>query len=119
MPATWPVTLPQVVSWQQYARRIVDTRIRSTVDAGAPKLRSRYRSRIIEHDLPVVYCTKAQWVILEDFFNSTLANGVLPFDWTDPISGSTVSFRFRQPPAFGQMLGPDTIPVTLPVEVLP
>ena len=115
----WPVTLPQTVSWQGYARRIQDTRLRTNMDAGPPKVRSKYRAAIVEHDIPVVYLTKAHWVLLETFYNTTLINGTLPFDWTDPITGSTVSFRFKSPPVFGSMLGPDTIPVTLPVEVLP
>lgn len=117
--AVWPLGLPQVVSWQGYARRLQDTRIRSSVDAGVPKVRSRYSALITEHDLPVQYFTKSQVVTLETFYKTTLANGVLPFDWADPITGATVSFRFLKPPIYGSMLGPDTMPVTLTVEVLP
>ncbi len=117
--AVWPVTLPQSISWQGYARRIKDTRVRTPMDAGPPKVRSKYRASIIEHDMPIVYLTKAQWVILETFYNTTLTNGALPFDWTDPITGSAVTFGFKAPPVFGSMLGPDTIQVTLPLEVLP
>jgi hypothetical protein len=117
--AVWPVTLPQSVSWQGYARRIQDTRIRTTVESGPPKVRSRFRARVDQQDIPVVYFTKAQWVLLDTFYTTTLAQGVLPFDWIDPITGATVSFRFVKPPQFGQMLGPDTIPVTLQLEVLP
>ena len=117
--AVWPGSLPQVVSWQGYARRIQDTRIRSTVEAGPPKVRSRFTARVDQQDLPVVYFTKAEWGTLETFYGTTLQQGALPFDWTDPITGATVSFRFVKPPQFGQMLGPDTIPVTLPLEVLP
>lgn len=117
--AIWPVTLPQTVSWQGYARRLQDTRIRSTMDAGPPKLRSRMTVGMVEQDLPIVWCTKAQWVLLETFYVTTLAQGTLPFDWTDPISGATVHFRFKAPPQFGSMLGPDTIPVTLNLEVIP
>lgn len=118
MPAVWPGTLPQVVSWQGYARRVQDTVIRSTMDAGPPKLRARFSASVDQQDLPVVYFTKAQWVLLETFYKTTLQR-VLPFEWTDPVTGSTVQFRFTKPPAFGAMLGPDTIPVTLSVEVLP
>lgn len=117
--AVWPATLPDTISWQGYARRLQDTRIRSNMDAGPPKVRSRYTAGIIEQDLPVVWFTKAQWVLLEAFYVSTLAQGTLPFEWTDPISGATVNFRFKAPPTFGAMLGPDTIPVTLNLEVLP
>lgn len=117
--AIWPVTLPQNVSWQGYARRIVESRIRTQMDAGPPKLRARYRSAIIEHDVPIQYFTKAQWVLLETFYRDTLANGTQPFDWTDPLTGSTVSFRFKTPPQVGGMIGPDTISVTLMLEVLP
>jgi len=117
--AVWPVTLPQSASWQGYARRIVDSRVRTQMDAGPPKMRPRYRAAIVEHDVPVMYLTKAQWVLLETFYSSTLLNGTMPFDWTDPVSGAAVSFRFKTPPQLGGMLGPDTIPVTLNLEVMP
>ena len=44
--AVWPVTLPQSVSWQGYARRIVDSRVRTQMDAGPPKMRPRYRATL-------------------------------------------------------------------------
>lgn len=117
--AVWPVTLPQSVSWQGYTRRIQDTRLRTPMDAGPPKLRSKYTAHIVEHDLPVVYFTKAQWVLLEAFYVTTLQQGTQTFEWTDPISGATVNYRFKAPPTPGAMLGPDTIPCTLQLEVLP
>jgi len=106
------------VSWQGYSRRIQDARIRTNMDAGPPKMRARYTAVITEHDIPVPFFTKAQWSTLEAFYKTTLANGTLPFDWTDPVTGSSVSFRFLEPPKFS-LLGPDTVSVTLPVEVLP
>ena len=115
----WPLTLPQEQSWQGYARRLQDTRLRTPMDAGPPKLRSKYRAHIVEHDIPVLYFTKAQWVLLETFYVTTLQQGTQTFEWTDPISGVAVNYRFKAPPTFGAMLGPDTIPVTLPLEVLP
>ena len=117
--AVWPGTLPQVVSWQGYARRLQDTRLRTAMDAGPPKVRSKYTATIVEQDLPVVFFTKAQWVLLETFYVTTLLQGTQTFEWTDPITGVTVNYRFKAPPIFGAMLGPDTIPVTLPLEVLP
>jgi len=117
--AVWPGSLPSVVNWQGYARRLHDTRVRTTMDAGPPKLRSRFTSGMTEHDVPVVYFTKAQWSTLETFYKTTLQQGSLPFDWTDPLTGGSVSFRFVKPPVFGGMLGPDTIAVTLNLEVLP
>lgn len=117
--AVWPGTLPQNVSWQGYARRIVDSRVRTQMDAGPAKMRPRYRAAIIEHDTPIQYFTKAQWVLLETFYSTTLLNGTMPFDWLDPVTGATVSFRFKTPPQLGGMLGPDTIPVTLNLEVMP
>lgn len=117
--AAWPGTLPQLVGWSGYQRRIQDTRIRTNMDAGPPKVRSRFTARVDQQDLPVVHFTKAQWVLLDTFYTTTLAQGTLPFDMTDPLTNTTKSFRFVKPPVFGQMLGPDTIPVTLPLEVLP
>jgi len=115
----WPVTLPQMRSWQGYTRKIQDTRIRTPMDAGPPKLRSKYTANLVEHEMQMDFFTKAQWVLLEAFYVTTLLQGTQPFEWTDPISGATVNFRFKAPPMIGSMLGPDTIPVTLSLEVLP
>jgi len=116
---TWPGTLPQTVGWPGYARRLQETRVRTNMDAGPAKVRARFRSGILEQDVPVVYFTKAQWLLLETFYITTLLQGTLVFDWTDPISGLPVNFRFTSPPQFGAMLGPDTISVTLNLEVVP
>ena len=117
--AVWPVTLPQIVSWEGYTQEIQDTGIRTPMDAGPPKVRSKYTAAIINHNLPVQFFTKAQWGLLLDFYFTTLQMGTQPFEWTDPIAGNTVNFRFRKPPQFVKMQGSQYLDVTLPVEVLP
>lgn len=113
----WPVTLPSTVSWQGYRRVIQNVQVRTQMDVGPPKVRARQTARVDMQEFPIVYLTKAQWPTLEDFYVITLFNGTLPFEITDPITGVAQRYRFTEPPVFGSMLGPDTIPVTLKLEV--
>lgn len=115
----WPATLPSTISWQGYKRTIQNVTIRTNMEVGPPKVRARTTARVDTQEIPIVYLTKAQWIILKDFYTETLFNGTLSFELTDPLTLVTERFRFIDPPVFGGMLGPDTIPVTLKVEVLP
>jgi hypothetical protein len=115
----WPGTLPNTISWRGYRREIGNTQIRTPMDVGPPKVRARTSARIDRHDHPIVYMTKAQWLLLEEFYVTTLFGGVLQFEMTDPFTLLTQRYRFTEPPVFGTMLGPDTIPVTLKLEVFP
>ena len=115
----WPATLPSTVSWQGYKRTIQNVQIRTPMEVGPPKVRARTTARVDTQEMPVVYLTKAQWVIIDDFYTTTLFNGTLMFEFTDPITALAQRFRFTEPPVFGAMLGPDTIPVTLKLEIVP
>ena len=115
----WPATLPSSISWQGYKRTIQDVKIRTPMDVGPPKVRARQTARVDMQEMPMVYCTKAQWILLDEFYTTTLFNGTLPFEMTDPVTLATQRFRLVEPPVFGNMLGPDTIPVTLKLEVMP
>ena len=115
----WPATLPQTISWRGYRRSLQNTQIRTPMDVGPPKVRSRTTARVDTVEHPIVYLTKAQWLLLEDFYEATLFQGVLQFEMTDPFTLTTQRYRFTEPPVFGTMLGPDIIPVTLKLEILP
>lgn len=44
----------------------------------------------------------------DTFYITTLKEGVLSFDWEDPVTDVTVSFRFRSPPEFELVTGGTT-----------
>lgn len=116
----WPITLPGMLTGITDEGQ--DTKVRSNVDVGPAIMRQRYTANVRNLDVPITLTT-AQRVIFETFYNTTLNKGVLPFDWTDPIDGSTKSFRFRdtKAPTFdlhegGTVQRHDT---TLALEILP
>lgn len=115
----WPATLPSSVSWQGYKRTIQDVRVRTQMDVGPPKVRARQTARVDTQEFSMPFFTKAQWVLLDDFYTNTLFNGVLPFELTDPFTATTTRYRFVEPPVMASMLGPDTIHVTMKFEVMP
>ncbi|KKM24795.1 hypothetical protein LCGC14_1601510 [marine sediment metagenome] len=97
----WPATLPQ----SPYLK-VTETRqsatLRSAMDAGPPKVRRRFTAAVRHIDV-VMFLTGPQKTTFDTFFNTTISEGAVSFDWTDPISGGTVSMRFREPPAWTQV----------------
>jgi len=73
--------------------------ITSATGVGPPKLRRRYTTVFDKITTPVKY-TSAELVIFRTFFNTTLLNGSLKFDWKDPDTGTLKTYQFMNPPAF-------------------
>lgn len=100
MPA-WPGTLPDEPLLAGYGERPPATGLRTAMDAGPAKQRNRFTAgvRRFRFTLDV---TKAQVAIFDTFFNVTLEGGTLAFDWTDPRTLASVSFRFdaTKPPEY-------------------
>lgn len=63
-------------------------------DAGESQVRRRYTKTIWDVQ-GSIFVGDAQLVLLRDFWRTTLGNGVLRFDWLDPLDNRTVKeFRF-------------------------
>jgi len=116
----WPTDLPG------YLTGITDkrgkTRVRSTVDVGPAIVRKRYTAAVRNVNLPVRF-SNAERIIFDTFYETDLDNGINPFNWTDPVSGDTVSFRFRteDAPEFKGEEGGEFVAwtATLELEILP
>lgn len=114
--AVWPAGLQQrqftgITETRQNAQQ------RSVMDTGQPKVRKRFTAAIRNVNIPVVF-SMADRATFDTFYITTLGEGVLPFDWTDPVDDSTtVSFRFVKPPTFIKDGGLYT--GTLNLEILP
>ncbi len=76
-----------------------DLSMRSAMDTGPDKVRRRSSNgpRPVSFNL---FLTDAQRIILDDFYTTTTASGSFSFDFTHPVSHSTVTARFTAPPDF-------------------
>jgi len=103
--ATWHSALPQVPFNQGYIQAQDGNNVlRSQMGYGPPKVRRRTTASL--QDMPITMpLTEAQRDALIVFYETTLEGGVLPFDWTDPLTGSTVEFQFSAPIAWSKPNG--------------
>ena len=101
---TWPAGLPQdfFVGLSQQRRSAVE---QFTNDAG-PSSRRRYVSGVGKDVEDTIVLTAAQKVIFDTFFQTTLLEGSLEFDWIDNESGNPASYRFNSPPRVQQLYTP-------------
>jgi len=102
----WPSTLPQ----NQFIG-VADERgkgaIRTSMDAGPAKTRRRFSAAVRAITCPIEM-TGTQRGTFDTFFITTLAEGSLPFTWSDPETDVTQNFRFTAPPKFTLDLGNST-----------
>jgi chitodextrinase len=90
----WPTSLPSVFQAQPGAVETApDMMLETQMDAGPPKARRRFTAapRPVTGTLVL---TQAQRATLDSFYVNTLQGGVLPFEWTHPMTGAIVVYRF-------------------------
>jgi hypothetical protein len=96
MAAIWPVSLPQY-SLIGATEQLPQTLLMTEMEAGIPKRRNRYTAGIRPLEIPLKL-TNVQANVFAEFFEITLKNGALPFEWKLPRTGATVEFQFRKAP---------------------
>lgn len=89
----WPTDLP-AEGMSGITDQRTGAKIRSEVDQGPAIQRRRYTAAVRKIDVPVSF-TDDERAIFDTFFITTLQEGVLSFNYTDPRGGATRSFRFR------------------------
>lgn len=113
----WPVTLPSSPLVEGFRETPPETVLRSTMDQGPAKLRRRTTAGT--GALSMTYMlTRTQVDTLMDFFNETLAGGALGFDLTHPVSGASLTCRFRQMPAYAPV-NSEFFRASIELEVMP
>jgi len=117
MADAWPGTLPQTVLNAGYSETVPDTLLRSAMDTGPAKVRSRFTVGIPEFKYPEIMTT-AQVATLDTFYKTTLGNGALPFTWVNARTGAAADFRFLKPPTY-DAIGAGNYRVMLYLEILP
>lgn len=114
---TWPVTIPQAPEFTGYQGAFGENAIRSQPDAGPVKARRRYTATNDPRTWQFVL-KAAEFATFKTFYQTTLLDGTLAFDMTDPESGGAANFRFTTSPTW-ILLGPSTYRVTAQLVKLP
>ena len=65
------------------------------MDAGPKKARRRYTARAVNYSGRQIF-DEAELAVFEQFYHTALADGVLRFNFADPVSGETAEFRFTE-----------------------
>lgn len=117
---SWPGTLPS--QFLGLTDSGDDTLVRTAMDAGPPTVRRRYTSYSRSVKVPIVL-TGTQRQTFDTFYWTTLKHGSLSFDWEDPVTDSTVTFRFKKPVSWSLARGGTAATRiwsgTLDLEILP
>lgn len=117
--ATWPTTLPQKPLQQGYKYTYPDNVLRTNMSVGPAK--QRVRARVNTRNISVsMYLTEAELSDFDTFYETTTSYGSIAFDWIDPISEDTKSFRFigGSPPSRTPLSGGDWL-ITFEIEEMP
>ena len=116
MAGIWPTTLPQAPELSSFDDRYPNRLITSEMDTGDTKVRRRGKKGWTAS--ATYYLTSAQLDILQAFFEDTIKDGALCFDWPHPRLGRPVRARitggqdgmYNAPP-----VGPDKYKVALSI----
>ena len=111
----WPDGLPSDFLAEGLEIRPQSNVIRTKMDAGPNKARRRYTART------VIFSGKQRFddgelEVFERFYQTVLADGVLRFNFKDPIGGESAEFRFTEDYSVIEIGG--LFEVTLPLERL-
>jgi len=90
---TWPDLLPSDPLSDGFAKKPQSNVIRTAMDAGPKKARRRYTARAVNYTAKQIF-NAAELKVFEQFYHTTLADGVLRFNFTDPVTLETAEFRF-------------------------
>ena len=101
---TWPSELPKTLLLNGLSREPQSNVVRTAMDAGPKKARRRYTARVILISGKIVL-NESQLKIFERFYSATLADGVLRFNFTDPVTLEMAEFRFTSDYKVGSVDG--------------
>jgi hypothetical protein len=91
----WPSTLPSGLLAEGFTKQPQSNIIRTAMDAGPKKARRRYTARTINYSGREIFDTE-ELELFEQFYHTALADGVLRFNYEDPITQETAEFRFTE-----------------------
>ncbi len=91
----WPAALPSGFLAEGFSKEPQSNVIRTSMDAGPKKARRRYTARAVKYSGRQIF-DEAELAVFEQFYHTALADGVLRFNFADPVSGETAEFRFTE-----------------------
>lgn len=103
MSVVWPPGLPDLQPEGLSVER-QNTTLRTQMDAGPEKVRRRFSAAAKTLRIPMML-SGAQLAIFRTFYETTLSEGVTQFQWENPETDATVSFRFLREPVWSLETG--------------
>lgn len=95
MAVPWPTAFPAYVEdWRENELPVV---IRTATETGPVKVRRRFTRARRVVSVQMIF-TSAQYVSFQTWFRDVLLGGVQEFDFVNPYTQTTVSYRFVEPP---------------------
>lgn len=83
------------ILYNGYSQKKESALLRTEMDSGPPK-QAKVKSKVmVVHSVKIYLSTKADFQSFETWYDTTLDQGSAWFDFTDPVSGSTIQARFR------------------------
>jgi hypothetical protein len=117
MSTAWPGTLPSFLESDGFDYKMGNNAIRTDMEVGLAKMRKRYTKQI-DTLTSTMKIDRTQYSVLNTFYQTTLNGGVLPFNFTDPLTLVTSDYRFTGSPTI-KALGGNYFAATFGWEKLP
>ncbi|MCL2272407.1 MAG: hypothetical protein FWC19_06365 [Treponema sp.] len=111
----WPESLPADFLAEGLSIQPQSNVIRTKMDAGPQKARRRYTARTVNFSGKQRF-DNVELTIFKRFYNTVLADGVLRFNYKDPLTNQLAEFRFTEDYTCAEIGG--LWEVTLPLERL-
>lgn len=93
----WPASLPPRLPLSGLEITPVDPTIETETDAGPRQKRRKYSA--VEYVVNgTLVLSSAEVSVLDTFWDTTCAAGVLRFNWVHPRTGAAIQAQFREPP---------------------
>lgn len=83
------------ILFRDYNKKRESSLLRSDMESGPPK-QARYKYNVMEvHSVRIYLSSKANFQSFESWYKNDISDGSGWFNFTDPITGSTIQARFR------------------------
>lgn len=94
---TYPADGPKPLR-KSLRQSYLDTFVDDRGEIGDPRRRNRF-TRALRFFRFAAVVTEAQRLALDEFYVTTLSNGVKAFDWTHPITAEIIEVKFASRPS--------------------
>jgi len=83
------------ILYSGYSKKRESSLLRSEMDSGPPK-QARVKSNVMEvHSVKIYLASNAYFQSFEQWYRDDISDGASWFDFTDPVTRTTIQARFR------------------------